>query len=128
MRFFSDSEISQENVTAGTDERTYMKVQFDYLKTYIRLAMVLVIGFSTLCASGQDQELSRAGDPKPAKRLIGDYSYSSRTQTPPYSSEQIPYAKLTHIIHFCLGFYSDGSLYIAGAQWPSRTQSYPPGT
>jgi uncharacterized repeat protein (TIGR03803 family) len=64
-------------------------------------------------ASGQDQELSSAAIPKPAKRLIGDYSYSSRTQTPPYTSEQIPYAKLTHIIHFCLGFYSDGSLYIA---------------
>jgi len=91
-----------------------MKVQFDYSKTYIRLAMVLLVGFSTLCASGQDQELSKAAIPKPAKRLIGDYSYSSRTQTPPYTSKQIPYAKLTHIIHFCLGFYSDGSLYIAG--------------
>jgi len=91
-----------------------MRIRFEYSKTYMRLAMVLLVGFSTLWASGQDQELSKAAIPKPAKRLIGDYSYSSRTQTPPYTSEQIPYAKLTHIIHFCLGFYSDGSLYIAG--------------
>ncbi len=76
--------------------------------------MVLLVGFSALWASGQDHALPTTKIPKPAKRLIGDYSYSSRTQTPPYTSEQIPSAKLTHIIHFCLGFYSDGSLYIAG--------------
>ncbi len=89
-----------------------MKVHFDYSKTYIRLAMVLLVGFSTLWASGQDQELSKAKIPKPAKRLIGDYSYSSRTQTPPYTSKQIPYSKLTHIIHFGVGVYTDGTLYV----------------
>jgi len=65
-----------------------MKVQFDYLKTYIRLAMVLVIGFSTLCASGQDQELSRAAI-KAGQAAHWRLQLFESTQTPPYSSEQI---------------------------------------
>jgi chitinase len=46
------------------------------------------------------------------KRLIGDYGYWSRTQTPPYSSAQIPFQKLTHINHGEIGFNADGSLAI----------------
>jgi chitinase len=81
-------------------------------KTCIRLAMAALVGLSTLCASGQDREPAKTSIPKPAKRLVGDYSYSSRTQTPPYTSKQIPYAQLTHIIHFGVGVYSDGTLYV----------------
>ena len=33
------------------------------------------------------------------KRLIADYGYWSRTQVPPYSADQIPFKKLTHINH-----------------------------
>ncbi len=90
-----------------------MKIPFQYSKICILLAIVLLMAFSTLCASGQAPESSIASIPKPAKRLIGDYSYSSKYQTPPYTSRQIPYSKLTHIIHFCVGFYSDGTLYVA---------------
>ena len=32
---------------------------------------------------------------RPLKRLIADYGYWSRTQTPPYSSAQIPFRELT---------------------------------
>jgi chitinase len=46
------------------------------------------------------------------KRLIGDYGYWSRTQTPPYSSAQIPFRELTHINHAGLSFNADGSLSI----------------
>jgi len=45
-----------------------------------------------------------------AKRLVGDYGYWSQTQTPPYSSAQIPFAKLTHINHAGVSFNADGSL------------------
>lgn len=45
-----------------------------------------------------------------AKRLIADYGYWSRTQTPPYSSAQIPFHKLTHINHAGVNFNSDGAL------------------
>jgi chitinase len=44
------------------------------------------------------------------KRLIGDYGYWSRTQTPPYSSDQIPFNKVTHINHAGVGFDATGSL------------------
>src|SRR5271155_4451221 len=44
------------------------------------------------------------------KRLVGDYGYWSRTQTPPYSSAQIPFEKLTHINHDGVSFNADGSL------------------
>jgi chitinase len=44
------------------------------------------------------------------KRLVGDYGYWSRTQTPPYSSAQIPFHKLTQINHAGVSFNADGSL------------------
>ena len=44
------------------------------------------------------------------KRLIGDYGYWSRTQTPPYSSDQIPFHKLTHINHAGVSFDANGNL------------------
>ncbi len=52
---------------------------------------------------------SHAQQPFP-KRLVGDYGYWSRTQTPPYSSDQIPFNKLSHINHAGVGFNADGSL------------------
>ena len=33
------------------------------------------------------------------KRLVGDYGYWSKYQSPPYAAAQIPYDKLTHINH-----------------------------
>ncbi|HUE20859.1 MAG TPA: glycoside hydrolase family 18 protein [Bryobacteraceae bacterium] len=50
-----------------------------------------------------------AQQPTP-KRLVADYGYWSRTQTPPYSSAQIPFNKLTHINHAGVGFNGNGSL------------------
>ena len=50
------------------------------------------------------------GSPVLPKRLIADYGYWSRTQTPPYSADQIPFHKLTHINHAGVSFNADGSL------------------
>jgi chitinase len=44
------------------------------------------------------------------KRLVADYGYWSRTQTPPYSSAQIPFGMLTQINHAGVNFNADGSL------------------
>jgi chitinase len=44
------------------------------------------------------------------KRLNGDYGYWSRTQTPPYRSEQIPFKKLTHSNHAGVSFDANGNL------------------
>jgi chitinase len=46
------------------------------------------------------------------KRLVADYGYWSRTQTPPYSASQIPFNKLTHLNHAGMTFNADGSLNI----------------
>jgi len=47
-----------------------------------------------------------------SKRLIADYGYWSRTQTPPYSSDQIPFKMLTHINHAGVGFDASGNLIV----------------
>jgi len=44
------------------------------------------------------------------KRLVADYGYWSRTQTPPYSAAQIPFHMLTHINHAGVSSNADGSL------------------
>src|SRR5580700_11770391 len=44
------------------------------------------------------------------KRLIADYGYWSRTQTPPYSADRIPFKKVTHINHAGVSFNADGIL------------------
>lgn len=46
------------------------------------------------------------------KRLAADYGYWSKSQNPPYSADQIPYHRLTHIMHADISPSSsaDGSL------------------
>lgn len=46
------------------------------------------------------------------KRLIADYGYWSRTQVPPYSAEQIPFQRLTHINHAGVSFDASGNLIV----------------
>jgi chitinase len=50
----------------------------------------------------------------PAKRIVGDYQYGSRFSDPPYSSAQIPFDKLTHIIHAGVPFDGSGNLQVPG--------------
>lgn len=73
-----------------------------------RLA-VAVIGLAVGRPLAQGQ--ATAADPLP-KRLVADYGYWSRTQTPSYSSDQIPFRKLTHINHAGVSFGADGALVI----------------
>jgi len=58
-------------------------------------------------ASGQTE-----GTQKLTKRVVGDYGYWSRIQTPPYSAAQIPFAKLTHINHAGVSFNASGALVV----------------
>jgi len=90
-----------------------MRVHFERSQTCIWLAMAMLAVLGILCASGQSEELTKASLPKPPKRIVGDYSWSSKYQTPPYTAKQIPYSKLTHIIHFGVGIETDGSVYAA---------------
>jgi chitinase len=47
-----------------------------------------------------------------SKRVVGDYGYWSKYQTPPYGAAQIPYQKLTHINHAGVSFDATGTLSI----------------
>ena len=66
--------------------------------------MVLALMFGPWMVPAQGQQLT--------KRLVGDYGYWSRTQTPPYSSAQIPMSKLTHINHAGVNFDANANLVV----------------
>jgi len=69
--------------------------------------LMAMLAFRALPANAQN-ELSSS------KRLLGYYPEWSKTQVPPYTAEQIPYAKLTHIAHafLLLTAKADGTLRI----------------
>lgn len=55
----------------------------------------------------------RAQEPLPnhlSKRVVGDYGYWSKYQTPVYGASQIPYHKLSHINHAGVSFDAYGNL------------------
>lgn len=87
-----------------------MRTHSEHSKFCIRLATVLLAGLGVLCASAQGQDSSTASASPLTKRVVGDYGYWSKYQTPPYGAAQIPYSKLTHIIHFGVSFGSDATL------------------
>jgi chitinase len=72
------------------------------------LLMVLALGGGADSTPAQDEQAT----PPLTKRLVGDYGYWSRTQTPPYSAAQIPMAKLTHINHAGVSFDSKAKLVV----------------
>ena len=45
-----------------------------------------------------------------SKRVVGDYGFWSKFQTPSYGAAQIPYHKLSHINHAGVQFDASGSL------------------
>lgn len=68
---------------------------------------------ATVLAPGVRAQTPRANRVLPnhlTKRVIGDYGYWSKYQTPPYSAAQIPYHQLTHINHDGVSFDSTGTL------------------
>lgn len=76
------------------------------LVAFALVGLVSVVGAPR--AWGQTSE----GGQQLPKRIIGDYGYWSRTQNPPYSSAQIPLAKLTHINHAGVSFDASGGLIV----------------
>lgn len=78
------------------------------------LPVLCLAAFALLClvpAAAQDTANARAHW---QKRLVADYDEGSKFNAPPYaySAEQIPYDKLTDIIHAGLGFDDDGNLQV----------------
>jgi chitinase len=75
---------------------------------FIRIALAVSLAFPFVHAQAQDSDASK----QPVKRLVGDYDSGSKFNTPPYTAAQIPYSKLTHIIHSGVGFDADGNLQV----------------
>jgi len=74
------------------------------------LIAMFILGVSGTGSPANAQ--TTATSPPPTKRLIADYGYWSQTQTPPYSSAQIPYNELTHINHAGVSFDANGNLIV----------------
>lgn len=68
----------------------------------LRAAVILSIAIFAAATSANAQSTQ--------KRLIGDYGFWSRTQTPPYGASQIPFSELTEVNHAGVSFTVDGSL------------------
>jgi chitinase len=71
------------------------------------MACALALGTLTCAFLAQAQDKTGS---LMSKRLIADYGFWSRTQTPPYSAAQIPFRKLTHINHAGVSFGAKGNL------------------
>lgn len=70
------------------------------------------LAFATVAASIQNTSAQQALANHLPKRIVADYGYWSKYQTPPYSHAQIPYQMLTHINHAGPSFDASGTLSI----------------
>src|SRR5882757_10186939 len=90
-------------------------LRMQYLR-WSRVALLPTLGFafflSLLPAVAAAQE--ERPDGQWQKRLVADYDQGSKFLPAPYAyaAEQIPYEKLTHIIHAGVPFDDDGNLQV----------------
>ena len=76
------------------------------------LVIFVLVGLvSVLSAIPVYGQVSSTGASLP-KRLVGDYGYWSRVQTPPYSAAQIPFNELTHVNHAGVSFNAFANLVV----------------
>lgn len=78
-------------------------------RTSLRCSVLMLCSIGFLASVSRAQSSYANGL---SKRLIGDYGYWSRAQTPPYSSAQIPFNEVTHINHAGVSFDTTGTLVI----------------
>ncbi len=81
--------------------------------TFFRIALAVSISFPLMHAQAQDVNLKNAPE-HAGKRLVADYDSDSKFLAAPYtySAAQIPYSKITHIIHAGVGFDASGNLQV----------------
>jgi chitinase len=91
-------------------------------RVFVEFAVMLLVISGALLESVSLQAQAPITVPLPQKRMVGDYNFYSRFSTPPYGSAQIPYDKLTHIIHAGVPFDEHGRLQVpAGFVEPELT-------
>jgi chitinase len=71
---------------------------------------LLLLAIMAVAVRPQHSYAQGSTDAPLPKRIVGDYIYSTRFQTPPYGAKQIPYHMLTHINHSGMSFNADGTL------------------
>ncbi|MGD0890320.1 MAG: glycoside hydrolase family 18 protein [Terracidiphilus sp.] len=77
----------------------FPKIQGPAVESSVRFEIAaLVLLVAAIPFFGQAQSTSSAGH----KRLVAYYLYQDQTRTPAYTAKQIPYKKLTHLIHVAL--------------------------
>ncbi len=87
-----------------------MRSHWGYRKLVLWTAATTIMLTGALPTSARAQRSSNNSKSQLTKRVVGDYGYWSKYQTPAYGAKQIPYKKLTHINHYGVSFGSDGSL------------------
>jgi len=78
----------------------------------LQIVGTLLILASVLAPAAWAQRSPGNAQPQLTKRIVGDYGYWSKYQTPAYGATQIPYKELTHINHYGVSFGPDASLYV----------------
>jgi len=81
-----------------------MRSRFLLFLSSVFLSSLLVL--ISVCSAGAQRSLPN----HLTKRVVGDYGYWSKYQTPAYGAAQIPYRELTHINHAGVSFDATGTL------------------
>ncbi len=78
---------------------------------FTRLVVLVFVAATSAVPAGAQEALTKTplANNLP-KRIVGDYGYWSKYQTPPYGHAQIPYRMLTHINHSGVSFDATGTL------------------
>jgi chitinase len=80
---------------------------------FFRIALAVSLSFPFIYAHAQDVTGENATE-HASKRLVADYDSGSKFLAPPftYTAAQIPYSKITHIIHSGVSFDASGNLQV----------------
>lgn len=89
-----------------------MRSHLEYRNLLLWTAATILILTGILPTLARAQRSPNNSKSQLTKRVVGDYGYWSKYQTPAYGAKQIPYKKLTHINHYGVSFGSDASLYV----------------
>ena len=79
------------------------------LQSNLRIVLLILVVAATFWSLAPTSAWAQSAASTPAwpKRLVADYGYWSKYQTPPYGAAQIPINMMTHILH--AGINIDGS-------------------